>query len=145
MKTFLSLIAFVLCSFPALAQTPVNPQAEGERLERLWWDLQKNQDIAGLSKIMSPAFQSINSKGAQDLAANMAIIKAEKLGDYRLANIKVTQSHDNLIITYEIAASENYLGKSMSKKPHYRMDVWKKALPAGKLLLTPISILFNSP
>ena len=134
MKTFLSFMAFVLCSFPVLAQAPFNPQTTGEHLERLWWDLQKNQDIAGLSKIMSPAFQSINSKGAQDLAANLAIIKAEKLGDYRLANIKVTQSHDNLIITYEIAASENYLGKSMSKKPHYRMDVWKKSATGWQII-----------
>jgi hypothetical protein len=134
MKTFLSFIALFLLSFSALAQTPFNPQAEGERLERLWWDLQKNQDMAGLSKLMSPAFQSINSKGAQDLASNMAIIKAEKLGDYRLANIKVTQSQDNLIITYEIAASENYLGKSMSSKPHYRMDVWKKSANGWQII-----------
>jgi hypothetical protein len=134
MKTFLSFITLVLFSFPALAQTPVNPQAEGERLERLWWDLQKNQDIAGLSKIMSPAFQSINSKGAQDLAFNMAIIKAEKLGDYRLSNIKVTQSEDNLIVTYEIAVSENYLGKSMSSSPHYRLDVWKKSATGWQII-----------
>jgi hypothetical protein len=134
MKTFLSFATLFLLSLSAIAQTSVNPQAEGERLERLWWDLQKNQDIAGLSKIMSPAFQSINSKGAQDLAANMAIIKAEKLGDYRLANIKVTQSQDNLIITYEIAASENYLGKSMSSKPHYRMDVWKKSATGWQII-----------
>jgi hypothetical protein len=33
-KTFLSFIAFVLCSFPVLAQAPFNPQVEGERLER---------------------------------------------------------------------------------------------------------------
>jgi hypothetical protein len=90
--------------------------------------------MAGLSKLMSPAFQSINSKGAQDLASNMAIIKAEKLGDYRLANIKVTQSQDNLIITYEIAASENYLGKSMSSKPHYRIDVWKKSVNGWQII-----------
>ena len=134
MKTFLSFIALFLISFSALAQTPFNPQAEGERLEILWWDLQKNQDMAGLSKLMSPAFQSINSKGAQDLASNMAIIKAEKLGDYRLANIKVTQSQDNLIITYEIAASENYLGKSMSSKPHYRIDVWKKSVNGWQII-----------
>lgn len=134
MKTFLSFVTLFLLSFSALAQTPVNPQAEGERLERLWWDMQKNQDIAGLTKLMSPAFQSINSKGAQDLAANMAIIKAEKLGDYRLANIKVTQSQDNLVITYEIAAPENYLGKSMSSKPHYRMDVWKKSASGWQII-----------
>lgn len=134
MKTFLSFMALVLLSLPSLAQNPVSPQAEGERLERLWWDLQKNQDMVGLSKLMSPAFQSINSKGAQDLASNMAIIKAEKLGDYRLANIKVTQSQDNLIITYVIAAHENYLGKSMSSKPHYRMDVWKKSSTGWQII-----------
>jgi hypothetical protein len=134
MKTFLSFIALFLFSFPALAQTPFNLQAEGERLERLWWDLQKNQDIPGLTKLMSPAFQSINSKGAQDLASNMAIIKAEKLGDYRLANIKVTQSQDTLIVTYEIAVPENYLGKSMSSKPHYRMDVWKKSATGWQII-----------
>jgi hypothetical protein len=75
---------------------------------------------------MSPAFQSINSKGAQDLAFNMAIIKAEKLGKYELSNIKVTQSQDNLIVTYQIAVPENYLGQKMSSKLHYRLDVWTK-------------------
>lgn len=107
---------------------------KGGRLETLWWDMQKNQDIEGLTKIMSPAFQSINSKGAQDLAFNLAIIKSEKLGDYRLSNIKVTQSQDNLIITYQIAVSENYLGKSMSAKPHYRMDVWKKSSTGWQII-----------
>jgi len=134
MKSFLSFTALFLLSFPLIAQTPFNPQAEGERLERLWWDQQKNQDISGLTKLMSPAFQSINTKGAQDLASNLAIIKAEKLGDYRLANIKVTQSQDSLVITYEISASENYLGKSMSSKPHYRLDVWKKSTTGWQII-----------
>lgn len=127
LSTFLTLFCL---SFPLFAQTSFNPQAEGERLERLWWDQQKNQDIAGLTKLMSPAFQSINSKGAQDLAFNMAIIKAEKLGNYELANIKVTQSQDNLIVTYQIKVPENYFGKQMSPKLHYRLDVWNKS-PAG--------------
>lgn len=134
MKTLLSFIAIFLFSFPAFAQRALNAHAEGGRLETLWWDMQKNQDIEGLTKIMSPAFQSINSKGAQDLAFNLAIIKSEKLGDYRLSNIKVTQSQDNLIITYQIAVSENYLGKSMSAKPHYRMDVWKKSSTGWQII-----------
>jgi hypothetical protein len=129
-KILLAFIASLFFSFSVCAQTPFNPQAEGERLERLWWDQQKNQDIAGLTKLMSPAFQSINSKGAQDLAFNMAIIKAEKLGNYELANIKVTQSQDNLVVTYQIKVPENYFGKQMSPKLHYRLDVWTKT-PTG--------------
>ena len=82
MKYITSLLFSLCIAFSAYAQPTLNYQAEGERLERLWWDQQKNQDIAGLTKIMSPAFQSINTKGAQDLALNMAIIKAEKLGNY---------------------------------------------------------------
>lgn len=124
---YISLFLFGLCvTFSALAQPSFNPQVEGERLLRLWWDQQKNQDTAGLTKIMSPAFQSINTKGAQDLAVNMAIIKAEKLGNYELANIKVTQAQNNLIISYQIKVPENYLGKKMSPKLHYRLDVWAK-------------------
>jgi len=126
MKYITSLFFGLCIAFPAFAQPAFNPQAEGERLERLWWDQQKNQDIAGLTKIMSPAFQSINTKGAQDLALNMAIIKAEKLGNYELANIKVTQAQDNLIVSYQIKVPENYLGKKMSSKLHYRLDVWAK-------------------
>jgi hypothetical protein len=95
MKSLSTFLTLLCLSFSLFAQTPFNPQAEGERLERLWWDQQKNQDIAGLTKLMSPAFQSINSKGAQDLAFNMKVIKAEKLGKYELSNIKVTQSQDN--------------------------------------------------
>lgn len=127
MKTSFTFIALLCLSFSLFAQTPFNAQTEGERLERLWWDQQKSQDIVGLTKLMSPAFQSINSKGAQDLAFNMAIIKAEKLGNYELANIKVTQSQDNLIISYQIKVPENYLGKKMSPKLHYRLDVWRKS------------------
>ncbi len=126
MKYITSLFLGLCIAFSAFAQSAFNPQAEGERLERLWWDQQKNQDIAGLTKIMSPAFQSINTKGAQDLALNMAIIKAEKLGNYELANIKVTQAQDNLIVSYQIKVPENYLGKKMSPKLHYRLDVWTK-------------------
>jgi hypothetical protein len=127
LSTFLALLCF---SFSLHAQPAFNAQAEGERLERLWWDQQKSQDIAGLTKLMSPAFQSVNTKGAQDLAFNMAIIKAEKLGNYELSNIKVTQSQDNLIVTYQIKVPENYLGKQMSSKLHYRLDVWTKT-PTG--------------
>ncbi len=126
MKYITSLFLGLCIAFSAFAHSAFNPQAEGERLERLWWDQQKNQDIAGLTKIMSPAFQSINTKGAQDLALNMAIIKAEKLGNYELANIKVTQAQDNLIVSYQIKVPENYLGKKMSPKLHYRLDVWTK-------------------
>ena len=126
MKAFSTFLVLFCLSFSLFAQTPFNAQAEGERLERLWWDQQKNQDIAGLTKLMSPAFQSINSKGAQDFAFNMAIIKAEKLGKYEITNIKVTQSQDNLIVSYQIALPENYLGQKMSSKLHYRLDVWTK-------------------
>jgi hypothetical protein len=126
----LVLIGLFVSTNHLFAQPAFNAQAEGERLERLWWDQQKSQDIAGLTKLMSPAFQSVNTKGAQDLAFNMAIIKAEKLGNYELSNIKVTQSQDNLIVTYQIKVPENYLGKQMSSKLHYRLDVWTKT-PTG--------------
>jgi len=126
-KIALSILVSCIMMSAACAQSFFNPQVEGERLERLWWDQQKNQDMAGLAKIMSPAFQSINSKGAQDLAYSMSVIKAEKLGDYELSNIKVTHSQDNLIISYQIKVPENYLGKKMSSKLHYRLDVWKKS------------------
>lgn len=134
MKAFIAfLLLFSLCVL-LYAKTPLHAQAEGERLERLWWDQQKNQDIAGLTMLMSPAFQSINSKGAQDLAFNMAIIKAEKLGKYELANIKVTQSQDNLIVSYQIALPENYLGQKMSSKLHYRLDVWTKTATGWQII-----------
>jgi hypothetical protein len=83
---------------------------------------------------MSPVFQSINSNGAQDLAFNMKVIKAEKLGKYELSNIKVTQSQDNLIVTYQIALPENYLGQKMSSKPHYRLDVWTKTQAGWQII-----------
>jgi len=134
MKAFSTFLALLCLSFSLHAQTPFNVQAEGERLERLWWDQQKNQDIAGLTKLMSPAFQSINSKGAQDLAFNMAIIKAEKLGKYEITNIKVTQSQDNLIVSYQIALPENYLGQKMSSKLHYRLDVWTKTATGWQII-----------
>lgn len=130
MKALSTFLALLCLSFSLHAQPAFNAQAEGERLERLWWDQQKGQDIAGLTKLMSPAFQSINTKGVQDLAFNMAIIKAEKLGAYELTNIKVTQSQDTLVVTYQIKALENYLGKQMSPKLHYRLDVWNKS-PTG--------------
>jgi hypothetical protein len=38
MKVFLAFLVLVFSSFSLSAQTPFNPQAEGERLERLWWD-----------------------------------------------------------------------------------------------------------
>ena len=76
MKTFSTFLVLFCLSCPLFAQAPLNSQVEGERLLRLWWDQQRNQDIAGLTKLMSPAFQSINSKGAQDLTFNLAIIKS---------------------------------------------------------------------
>ena len=44
MKAFSTFLVLLCLSFSLHAQTSFNAQAEGERLERLWWDQQKNQD-----------------------------------------------------------------------------------------------------
>jgi hypothetical protein len=87
------------------------------KLERMWWDQVKNVDIEGLKKTVSPHYQQVLNIGAQDRTEWLEIAKNAKVKDYKIDNLKATQSENALIVSYTIVTKEFINGKELSNKP----------------------------
>jgi hypothetical protein len=136
MKKLLLVIFWLGISISAFAQTSTseNIQSEAMKLERLWWDQVKNVDMEGLKRTVSPNFQQVLNIGAQDKTQWLEIAKNSRVKDYKIANLKATQSENALIVSYTIATKEFIDGKELSNKPQYRLDVWQKTAAGWKII-----------
>lgn len=127
MKFIITILMTPEFSLATMAQTTTITLADGERLEREWWNQFQNPNINVLEKMIAPGFQSVNSLGGNDRARMISTIQKANIKKYTLSNMKITQSENTLIITYAIATSKEVIeGKKMSDIPHYRLDVWQK-------------------
>lgn len=136
MKKLLLAILWLGISISAFAQTSTseNIQSEAMKLERLWWDQVKNVDMEGLKRTVSPNFQQVLNIGAQDKTQWLEIAKNSRVKDYKIANLKATQSENALIVSYTIVTKEFIDGKELSNKPQYRLDVWQKSAAGWKII-----------
>lgn len=136
MKKLLLAILWLGISISAFAQTSTseNIQSEAMKLERLWWDQVKNVDMEGLKRTVSPNFQQVLNIGAQDKTQWLEIAKNSRVKDYKIANLKATQSENALIVSYTIVTKEFIDGKELSNKPQYRLDVWQKTAAGWKII-----------
>lgn len=109
------------------AQQNSAAQIEGEKLTQLFWEQQKNVDLAGFEKTIAPSFQQAISTGVQNRSQWIELITKAKIGSFKLSDIKVSQSENAYTISYKVSTgSETIGGKKMSTEPHYRLDVWQK-------------------
>jgi hypothetical protein len=139
-------IAMLFLGISISATVQANPsesiQAEAMKLERMWWDQVKNVDMDGLKKTVSPNYQQVLNIGAQDRNQWLEIVKNLKLKDYKIDNLKATQSDNVLIVSYTIVTKEFINGKELSNKPQYRLDVWQKTTAGWQVIshanLSPI-------
>ncbi|NCC38782.1 MAG: nuclear transport factor 2 family protein [Gammaproteobacteria bacterium] len=104
------------------ASEPATDAALGEQLVRGFF-----ANPAGAS--LAAGFQSVHQDGARDRDAERALLKQLQLGDYALADFKVTREADLLIVTYSVAAQEMIDGQPVSTEPSYRLSVF---IPEGE-------------
>ena len=99
---------------------------DAEKLERQMWADMKAGNWAALEARLAPAFQSVHPDGARGKAAELALMKGLKLGDYTLADFKVTRNSNQIIVTYSVSVAETIDGKRTTTAPAMRLSVWAK-------------------
>jgi hypothetical protein len=100
--------------------------AQGEKLERLSVQYLQDKNWAALEKMLDPACQFVGMAGACDRARAMTLMKGMNLGPVKFKDFLVTQSGDNLIVSFWLAADEYHDGKGLSSDYSPRLSVWKK-------------------
>ena len=132
---FVSVLILLLgTSGPLMAQTSANAKAEGERLERQWWEDAKKGDMEAMEKTISIGFQSLHFDGFRNKEAEVKMIKSLKMGGYKLSNFNVTKVNNNYIVAYTAAVDETIDGKTLSGQPTNRLTVWEKSNTGWKVI-----------
>lgn len=100
--------------------------SEGEGLEiQMWTDIKAHNWVAVQSKI-APFFQSLHTDGTRTKEQEIGLLKKLNIGDYAIADLKVTGgTQSTIIITYNITLNETIDGDSTVKKTNPRMSVWQ--------------------
>jgi len=125
----ITIVASFILLVPGVGYTQQNsaPQTEGEKLTQVFWEQQKNVDLAGFEKTIAPSFQQALTTGIQNRSQWIELISKAKISSFKLSDIKVTQSENTYTISYKVSTgSETIDGKKMSTQAHYRLDVWQK-------------------
>jgi hypothetical protein len=136
LKKFFIMMLCLGFSISAFAQKSAadDIQIEAMKLERMWWDQVKNVDVEGLKKTVSPHYQQVLNIGAQDRTEWLDMAINAKVKDYKIDNLKATQSENALIVSYTIVTKEFINGKELSNKPQYRLDVWQKTAAGWQVI-----------
>ena len=98
----------------------------GEKLERLSVQYLQEKNWDALERMLDPACQFVGMGGACDRASAMTLMKGMNLGPVKFKDFKVTQSGDNLIVSFWLAAIEYHDGKELSPDYSPRLSIWKK-------------------
>ena len=99
---------------------------QGEKLERLSVQYLQNKNWDALEKMLDPACQFVGMAGACDRASAMTLMRGMNLGPVKFKDFLVTQSGDNLIVSFWLAADEYHEGIALSSDYSPRLSVWKK-------------------
>jgi hypothetical protein len=130
MKIIRQSIIAVSILFAAVALSSVATRAafapDGEKLERQMWEDMKAKNWTAVVSRIAPDFQSVHPDGARDRAGELALIKNLNLGDYTLADFKVTDHGNTIVVSYTVAVAETIDKTSQSTKPAPRLSVWQK-------------------
>jgi hypothetical protein len=97
-----------------------------EKLERLSVQCIQDKNWAELEMMLDPACQFVSMNGACDRTTAMTLMKEMNLGPVKFKDFKVTQSGDNLIMSFWLAALEYRDGKELSPDYSPRLSVWKR-------------------
>ncbi len=101
-------------------------EAEAQELERLAIKMIQDKNWSALEKMLDPACQFVNSNGAYDRESAMLLMREMNLGPVQFKDFKVTQTQDNLIVSFWLAASEDRNGVALSLEYSPRLSVWRR-------------------
>lgn len=108
------------------AQTsPSNIALQAEKIERLSVKLVQEKNWDALETLLDPACQFVGMNGAYDRTSTMNLMKQMNLGPVEFKDFQVTQSQDNVIVSFWLAALEYRDGKALSPNFSPRLSVWK--------------------
>lgn len=131
MKILRIVLILTIASLFCLQLLTANPADTGENnpgeklLQQLWSDMAA-QNVGGIEKTISPAFQSVHQNGSSNRDQELELIKGLKLGEYTLSDVKITRDGPVIVATYFVSVEETIDGKRLSKKPAPRMSVFYK-------------------
>lgn len=108
----------------AACSTTQPTAVDGEQMEREFWGAMKDGNMPEIEAKIAPGFQSVHQDGSRDRAAEIALIKGLKLGDYTLDNFKVSKDGQTIVVTYTVSVTETIDGKVLPTKPAMRISVW---------------------
>lgn len=98
-----------------------------EQLERHTIELIQAKDWDAFEAMLDPACQFVGANGSCDRAGAMTLIKGMHLGPVQLKDFQATQSGNNLIVSFWLAAIEFHEGKQLSPRFSPRLSVWREA------------------
>jgi hypothetical protein len=101
-------------------------EAEAQALEYLAVKMIQDKNWTALEKMLDPACQFVNSGGAYDRKNAMLLMREMNLGPVEFKDFKVTQTEDNLIISFWMAAVEDRHGVKLPLQYSPRLSVWNK-------------------
>lgn len=105
--------------------SPSNIALQAEKIERLSVKLIQEKNWGALEALLDPACQFVSMNGAYDRASAMNLMKQMNLGPVEFKDFQVTQSQDNVIVSFWLAALEYHDGRALSPTFSPRLSVWK--------------------
>ena len=115
--------------------------AKGTELVERFFDLLVDEDVAGLEKFLSPAFQLQGADGG-------FLTKADFLADppdvesYELDGLQVTRTGGVIVVRYDVTAVVTIDGTAQSRDPAPRLSVFTKGKKRWQLVA---HANFNTP
>jgi hypothetical protein len=99
--------------------------AKGRELVERFFDLLQDQDLAGLRRFLSPAFQLQRANGT---FANKAEYLEEPavVESYELRDLRVTRDGKVIVARYDVVADVTIDGQPQSTEPAPRLSVFTK-------------------
>lgn len=105
--------------------SPSNIALQAEKIERLSVKLIQEKNWDALESLLDPVCQFVGINGACDRASAITLMKQMNLGPVEFKNFHVTQTLDNVIVSFWLAAHEYRDGKILSSDFYPRLSVWK--------------------
>lgn len=124
MKGGLALL--VIFAFIAFISAQSGKVSEGEQLEKQLWADFKAKNWSAIESRIATGFQSVHEDGARDREGELRLIKNLNISDYDLADFKVTQSGDAIMVTYRVSTQETIDKTQLSPEGSPRLSVWQK-------------------
>jgi len=105
--------------------SPSDIALKAEKIERLSVKLIQEKNWDALKTLLDPACQFVGMYGACDRDGAIALMKQMHLGPVEFKDFQVTQTDDNVIVSFWLAALEYHDGKVLSPNFSPRLSVWR--------------------